>query len=352
MKTLIVPMAGQSSRFPNSRPKWMLTHPGTNRFMVTESILGMNLDFFDQIYFVCLQDHEDKYNFLNGFVNELEDVGLKEKSHIAFLPEKTSSQSETVYKLIKSQNIEGFIFIKDADGFFKCELSEETNQVAYFDLNDLDNINPRTKSYLQMDVNGIITNIVEKKVNSSTFCVGGYAFEDAFEFCETYEKLQDVPGECYVSHIIFEMMLFGSNFYGKKTRNFSDWGTLEEWNKFKRQHKCLFVDIDGTIVTNSSIHFPPYVGSGEPLEENIKFLNQLRDSDKVVIILTTSRPESMRDATVREMKRIGMGYDNIIMGLPHCQRIVINDFANSNPYPSCTAINLPRNLDKLKEYFE
>jgi hypothetical protein len=52
------------------------------------------------------------------------------------------------------------------------------------------------------------------------------------------------------------------------------------------------------------------------------------------------------------MKRIGMGYDNIIMGLPHCQRIVINDFANSNPYPSCTAINLPRNLDKLKEYFE
>ena len=27
MKNLIVPIAGKSSRFPNIRPKWMLTHP-------------------------------------------------------------------------------------------------------------------------------------------------------------------------------------------------------------------------------------------------------------------------------------------------------------------------------------
>jgi hypothetical protein len=352
MKTLIVPMAGQSSRFPNTRPKWMLTHPATNRFMVTESISGINLDFFDKIYFVFLQDHEDKYMFMDGFVKELDDIGLKDKSHIALLPEKTSSQSETVYKLIQDQKINGFIFIKDSDGYFQCNLKDETNQVAYFDLNDLDNINARTKSYIQLDVNNVITNIVEKRVISSNFCAGGYGFDDAEEFCETYEKIKDNPGECYVSHIIFEMMLFGSVFYGTKTSNFLDWGTLTEWNKFKREHKCLFVDIDGTLVTNSSIHFPPYVGMGEPLQENIDFLNDLRDSGKVVIILTTSRPDSMRTATIREMKRIGMRYDNLIMGLPHCQRIVINDFANSNPYPSCGAINLPRNSNKLKDFYQ
>jgi hypothetical protein len=352
MKTLIVPMAGQSSRFPNTRPKWMLTHPATNRFMVTESIAGINLEFFDQIYFVCLQDHEDKYMFMDGFIRELEEVGLKEKSHVAFLSERTHSQSETVYRLIKDQNLEGFIFIKDSDGYFECHLTDEKNQVAYFDLNDLDTINARSKSYIQMDLNGIVTNIVEKRVISSNFCVGGYGFEDAHEFCETYEKLQEIPGECYVSHIIYEMMLFGSSFYGTQTKNFSDWGTLEEWNKFKREHKCLFVDIDGTLVTNSSIHFPPYVGTGEPLQDNIDFLNQLRGSGKVVVILTTSRPDSMREATIREMKRIGVGYDNLIMGLPHCQRVVINDFANSNPYPSCSAINLPRNSNNLKEIYQ
>ncbi len=74
MRSLIVPMAGRSSRFPNMRPKWMLTHPMTNRFMVTESILGLNLDFFDNIWFICLQEHEDKYQFMKGLVSELDEV--------------------------------------------------------------------------------------------------------------------------------------------------------------------------------------------------------------------------------------------------------------------------------------
>ena len=54
------------------------------------------------------------------------------------------------------------------------------------------------------------------------------------------------------------MMLSGSHFNGLRTSNFKDWGTLEAWNKYKSQYKCLFVDIDGTLVKNSSHHFPPY----------------------------------------------------------------------------------------------
>jgi hypothetical protein len=46
MKNLIIPMAGKSSRFPNMKPKWMLTHPMKNRFMGIESILGLNLRIF------------------------------------------------------------------------------------------------------------------------------------------------------------------------------------------------------------------------------------------------------------------------------------------------------------------
>ena len=61
-----------------------------------------------------------------------------------------------------------------------------------------------------------------------------------------------MDGEWYISHIIFEMMLSGSTFYGTKTTDFKDWGTLDAWNKYKSQYKCLFVDIDGTLVTNSS----------------------------------------------------------------------------------------------------
>ena len=342
-------MAGRSSRFPNMRPKWMLTHPMTNRFMVTESILGLNLDFFDNIWFICLQEHEDKYQFMKGLVSELDEVGLRSKSNIVLLPEQTDSQSETVYTFLSGQELEGFVFIKDSDGFYRCDV-EERNQVAYFDLNDMDDINARTKSYIELDVNNVITNIVEKKVVSSTFSSGGYGFADAKEFCKTFEKLQDMDGECYISHIIFEMMLSGSTFYGTKTTDFKDWGTLDAWNKYKSQYKCLFVDIDGTLITNSSHHFPPYTGSGEPIEDNIDLLAELHEQGRAKIILTTSRPERLRQLTIQELQTKGIPFDQLVMGLPHCQRIVINDFARSNPYPSCSAINIPRNENNLTEF--
>ena len=322
----------------------------TNRMMVTEAISGLNLDFFDNIYFLCLQDHEDKYSFMKGFVAELDDAGLRAKSNIVLLPEQTDSQSETVYTFLSGYDLDGFIFIKDSDGFYRCDV-EERNQVAYFDLNDMDDINARTKSYVDLDVNDVVTNIVEKKVISSTFSSGGYGFADAKEFCKTFEKLQDMDGECYISHIIFEMMLSGSTFYGTKTTDFKDWGTLDAWNKYKSQYKCLFVDIDGTLITNSSHHFPPYTGSGEPIENNIDFLADLHEQGKAKIVLTTSRPERLRQLTIMELQTKGIPFDELVMGLPHCQRVIINDFARSNPYPSCKSINIPRNTDDLKEYF-
>jgi|TARA_B100002052_G_scaffold94488_1_gene87144 hypothetical protein len=317
--------------------------------MVTEAISGLNLDFFDNIYFICLQQHEDKYSFMKGFVSELDDAGLRAKSNIVLLPEQTESQSETVYTFLSGYDLDGFIFIKDSDGFYRCDV-EEKNQVAYFDLNDMDDINARTKSYVDLDVNNVVTNIVEKKVISSTFSSGGYGFADAKEFCKTFEKLQDMDGECYISHIIFEMMLSGSTFYGTKTTDFKDWGTLDAWNKYKSQYKCLFVDIDGTLVTNSSHHFPPYVGSGESIEDNIDLLAELHEQGKAKIVLTTSRPERLRQLTLQELQIKGIPYDELVMGLPHCQRIIINDFAKSNPYPSCSAINIPRNENNLKEF--
>ena len=322
----------------------------TNRMMVTEAISGLNLDFFDHIYFICLQQHEDKYQFMKGFVSELDDAGLREKSNIVLLPEQTDSQSETVYTFLSGYDLDGFVFIKDSDGFYRCDV-EERNQVAYFDLNDMDDINARTKSYVDLDVNDVVTNIVEKKVISSTFSSGGYGFADAKEFCKTFEKLQDMDGECYISHIIFEMMLSGSTFYGTKTTDFKDWGTLDAWNKYKSQYKCLFVDIDGTLITNSSHHFPPYTGSGEPIENNIDYIAELHEQGKAKIVLTTSRPERLRQLTIMELQTKGIPFDELVMGLPHCQRVIINDFARSNPYPSCKAINIPRNTDDLMEYF-
>lgn len=342
-------MAGKSSRFPNMRPKWMLTHPTKNRFMVVEAISGLNLDFFDKIYFITLQEHEDQYRFSSGLVRELAELGVRAKSHIAYLQNQTSSQSETVATLIEGKNIEGFVYIKDSDNYFESEI-RDSNCVSYFNLNNQDNINARNKSYVRLDKNNIVTNIVEKDVISSTFSCGGYGFSDAKEFVDSYNKLSTMEGECYISHVIYDMMLSGTKFSGNEVTNYKDWGTLDVWNNYKKQYKTLFLDIDGTIVTNSSIQFPPYVGTGEPLRNNIKHLRELYDEGKIYIVLTTSRPEFMRETTIEEMNRHGMPFNQLIMGLPHCKRVVINDFAKSNAYPSCEALNIPRNNDNLSDY--
>ena len=171
MKNLIIPMGGKSSRFPGMRPKWMLTHPSTGNLMCVESVQGINLDFFDKIYFVILNEHEELYNISSAIIKSMENTRLSNKIidrvNVTILESSTKSQSETVYEAIKKENIEGFIYIKDSDGYFRCTINSEENQVTYFDLNNIDEINARSKSYIELDSNGTIINMVEKNVISS-----------------------------------------------------------------------------------------------------------------------------------------------------------------------------------------
>lgn len=351
MKSLLIPMAGKSSRFPDMRPKWMLSHPWSSRFMGIESITGLNLDFFDKIYFVCLEEHQDQYKFLDGFEHEIKELGIENKTEVVLLDKETRSQSETIYLTIKKKDITGFIFIKDSDNYFEVDITSTKNQICNFDLNDESNINARNKSYLELDTNNVVVNIVEKKVISSKFSVGGYSFSDSKEFCDTYEKIKEDGGECYISNIIFEMLLCGKTFYGLTSKNYKDWGTLEDWNKYKETYKTIFVDLDGTLVTNTSHQFPPYIGEGSSLQNNIDYLNKIYSSGRVKIIITTSRPKGYYQKTINELREKNIPFDDIIMGLPHAQRIIINDFARSNPYPSCSSLNIPRNSNNLEDYF-
>ena len=355
MKNLIVPMGGKSSRFPNMRPKWMLTHPSTGNFMCVESIKGINLDFFDNIFFVILDQHEKKYQASKGILESMENLPnykiLKNRIKIIKLNSPTNSQSETVYRAIVKNKISGFIYIKDSDGYFRLDLKNQDNQITYFDLNNVDEINARSKSYIEVDSNGIILNMVEKKVISSKFCVGGYGFSSAEEFCRSYETLSGYPGECFISNAVFHMILNGNKFIGIESLDFIDWGTLKSWDLYKSKFCTLFVDLDGTLVTNTSHLVPPVIGGGTPLINNIDAVKAAKQEGSVLVI-TTSRPERYRKITIQELEKHGIPFDYLIMGLPHSQRILINDFSPTNPYPSCSAININRNSDTLGQHLK
>ncbi|BFM39382.1 hypothetical protein OLK001_13080 [Synechocystis sp. LKSZ1] len=315
--------------------------------MAIEAIRGLDLDDFSNIYFVCLSEHQERYQFLKGFQEELEDLGLSNKSQLIFLNKETKDQPETVYTAIKQAHITGPIFIKDSDNFFKAQY-RGGNFVCFANLNSCGLIKPKNKSYIIIDSNGSISNIVEKQVISPHFCVGGYGFDSAQVFVEAVDAI-NFNAERYISNIIFQLILDGSLFVGEEVTEYRDWGTLEDWDRFKRTYATLFVDIDGTLVENSSSHFPPYIGNTPAIDANINILRTLYQSGKFKIILTTSRPEKYRSLTIKQMQKLDMPFDHLIMGLLHSKRIIINDYSRSNPYKSCDAINLKRNSDELKE---
>lgn len=346
---LIIPAAGKSSRFPGVRPKWMLTHP-TGNLVIAEAIRHLELGNVDNIFLVLLKEHVDQYHPIYGIEKAFESLGVNDRLKIVILEQETRSQPETVARAIEMENISGPILIKDSDNSFSCKV-EPINSVAICSLNSMDIVNVNNKSYVTLNENKLITNIVEKQVISPYFSVGGYGFENASEYLQYYKKLES-HSNLYISHIIFEMLLDDVVFHPVFADNYNDWGTLSDWNRYKTEYLTLFIDIDGVLVKNSGEHFAPLWGSTAKIEENAEIINRLHDTDKVKIILTTARKSEYRDTTLEQLKRENIKYHDIIFDLPHSRRIVINDYAPTNPYKSCDAINIKRNSTDLKEILE
>lgn len=348
--TLLLPIAGRSSRFPNLNPKWSLTHP-LGHMMVIESIKGLDLSDVERICFIGLEEHDRKFQLVGALSAQLQSLGLEDRTQFVLLDEPTSSQPESLAKGIRQAGITGAVYIKDSDNYFK-DTPTPANAVAGFDLHGIERVNARSKSYYDTNSDGLLVNIVEKRIISSHFCAGGYSFRDVEEFLDHYDRCAATSGELYVSGIIYGMLLDGVAFTANQVEDYQDWGTLKEWQSYTSQFSTLFVDLDGVLVLNSGQYRTPYWGTTGGIEENIAVLNRLHETGKVHIVITTARKEEYREATVEQLNRVGMRYDSIIFGLPHGKRIVVNDYAPSNPFKSCDSINIRRNSTDLKEMLE
>ena len=111
--------------------------------------------------------------------------------------------------------------------------------------------------------------------------------------------------------------------------------------------KRIFIDMDGVLVENSGRYIGPAWGTTKPLESNSNYIRRLAETGKVKIIITTSRDEKFSKETEKQLEEYNIPYDQIIYGLPHAKRIIINDFAKSNPFRCCDAVNIKRNADHL-----
>lgn len=342
---LILPCGGESSRFPGVRPKWLLTQPN-GRLMVCDAIAKLNLELVDQVVLIA------KDEYVNGNEDSLrqafKDAGCQKEIEFFSLFEKTKSQPETVAKYLESCDEEFSFFIKDCDGQFESKI-EPKNEVVTANIGLITGNSAASKSYCRLNERGEITAIVEKQVISQDFCVGGYSFRSSTEFLDSYNEIKHLDN-LYVSHVIDNLMLSKKvKFMGKRCETYEDWGTLQEWLKYKSTFRTLFVDIDGVLVKNSSEYFDPKWGSTESISNNVEYLKSLRNSGRTQIILTTARSEKFAKETESQLRDAGLSYDGIIYGLLHAKRIIVNDFSRSNPYPSCEAVNVPRDSSALND---
>lgn len=352
MNTLIIPCAGKSNRFPNMQPKWMLTHPD-GELMIEKALKGLNTEIFDRIIITIVKPHDEKYEA--GLV--LSQVFKNNpKIEICLLDDFTSSASETVYLTLEKMNVEGAFVVKDSDNCVKVNLPYPIkNSITGYDLHkhsDISNI--PGKSFLIVNEQNIIEDIIEKRVVSNIICLGVYAFEDAELFKDAYNELKEknISGEMYISHVISYLLRSKKHiFIAIEAQGYEDWGTLTEWHQVQKNYRTYFCDVDGVLMKNCGKYGSKnWYNNRETIPENMETIRQLQ-AKGAQIVITTSRTEEFRKDLENILNENGIKPYAILMGMNHAARVVINDFAPTNPYPSGLAITLPRN-SLIKEYVE
>jgi hydroxymethylpyrimidine pyrophosphatase-like HAD family hydrolase len=113
--------------------------------------------------------------------------------------------------------------------------------------------------------------------------------------------------------------------------------------------KTIFCDLDGTLVKHSNpidIQNPNYELEVLPGVHD-KLIEW--DTKGYHVVITTGRKESAREATVKQMQRAGINYDQLIMGFGGGDRILINDRKRDSDRDTAYAINIERDRGLIDE---
>ena len=343
--SIILPAAGRSTRFAG-RPKWSKTVPD-GQMMLTHSITGL-ISRKLELYIGLLNSHVEDLGFdidkLKLFLND------KYNSNILSLCEnQTASHAQTVFTMVSGISSSCGIFIKDVDNYFETNLEDYFQEsYGYISAVPANEFNGKidNKSTIELDENGFVKKISENAgAGKNLICVGGYAFPNKSIFIESYKNCAEQRKELKISDVINNAISLGIKFKTKVVHNYIDYGTQEEWEKYKNDFATLFVDFDGVLVENGSEYFKNKWENSNPIIENINAINK----SSYYIVITSSRPESMRAIVVEQLNKYGIKYDQLVLGLPACKRIVINDRAEQNEQDTAFSINVNRNSISLNK---
>jgi len=330
------------------KPKWLLSHP-EGEIMVQKSISGLNLDQFDRVIITIVKEHVEQFE-ADTILNQVFDFN-NSKFELFILDDFTSCQAETVYLTLIGKDVKGKFAVKDSDNYIGVEIPENWDIVVGLNINDYGRelYRLKSKSYLILNEQGIITDIIEKKIKSEVISIGLYGFNDASKFIKAYEHLikdNNDYHEIYISHIISYLIGTGKSVYRcVLTNDYEDWGTLSDWTAVLKRYSTYFINADGILIKDCErFGTKNWNNSCEPIEKNIKTIAKLYN-DGAQLIITTARTEEYKTELENLLKKYNIKPHAIITGCNYAPQTLINSFYNAKPFPTSFGINIQTGAD-------
>lgn len=332
---VLMPCAGLYKRYPsNEMPKY-IRPLNDMRPMFSWALDGIRTLTSNKICFAIRKNDEDEWHVSNIIKNY-------ENAEVLILDYNTNGPAETVYEMLKYFDINESFLIHDCDCTWKPQnenWDKNENQI-FVGWRETAIGDRGSKSWIFTN-NDKVTKIEEKRSITDWYCCGGYLFSNPKKFKSLFESFNK-NNEIFCSHIIQTMIDSGDIFRWVECGDFNDWGTYEKYVAWRKKRKIYFFDLDGTLCEAGG----PY-GKKEWNNVNIlpgvkEKLKELKEKNNYIIIVT-SRPLEQKNLTLNFLKENNICYDNILFGIPNGSRVMINDYAKSNPYPAVEALNTKRN---------
>lgn len=245
MRTLIIPCA--DGRKIQGNPLSMARHPA-GELLMERVMRGIHPEEYDRIIIAVLQREGQEIHLKDIYKNQsCENHVVPE---FVFLPEITNGPADTVYETIKIAKIYGEMAVKDAVSSIDVELTNAKNFIAGVNLSDWkeDVHDIRRKSFIVLNENDQVLDIVEKQIKSENISVGFYGFHEANDFLFAYERLSDTnyPVKAlYVSHIISYLIGYKEKvFHYLPASRFEEWGNEKAWLELQKRFGTYFLDLD------------------------------------------------------------------------------------------------------------
>ena len=239
----VIPMAGKGQRFKDQgilKPKFLIKTKG--RTLFEWSVRSLPLDIASKAIFVCLDEHEKKYDVKNFIKKNMEKIFPSLSYEIILLDKTTDGQVETVLYAKEHINNDSTLVIYNIDTYFEStRLKSKLLTIKNTNIDGLlgaINSHDSKLSFIELD-SEFVKRTKEKEAISNIASTGLYVFTRGKDFVNAAELMlsnnSKTNNEYYVSELYNILIKQGKKFVIDLADDFSLLGTPEDIENFERR---------------------------------------------------------------------------------------------------------------------